>query len=362
MSDVLIIGGGAIGLLTARELLQAGAKVTIVERQLAASESSWAGGGILSPLCPWRSPEPVASLFLASRTIHPILAAQLLADTGIDPEWVQSGLLFGRPEPPDSADRWCREHAVAHRRVSPAEVATLEPDLHLDSAEPLLLPDLAQVRNPRLLRALKADVLRRGGDIREYHEVREIRRDGRRVSRVRIEIGSLTADTYVLAAGAWSALLDDRIPDRRVQVEPVKGQMLVFAPRPGLLRHVVLSGGHYLIPRRDGRILAGSTLEYCGFDKRTSDEARATLRDTAVTLLPALADQAIEKQWAGLRPSAPDGIPYIGRHPELDNLYFNCGHFRNGFATGPASTRLLADLLLDRPPSLDPTPYDPATR
>jgi glycine oxidase len=128
-----------------------------------------------------------------------------------------------------------------------------------------------------------------------------------------------------------------------------------------LLSRVVVWQGHYLIPRRDGHILAGSTVEYVGFDKSTTTEALEELRDAAHALVPTLKLLPVEYQWAGLRPGSPQGIPYIGEHSRLKGLYVNTGHFRNGIVTGPASARLLADILLEREPILDPVPYTLAT-
>jgi glycine oxidase len=137
--------------------------------------------------------------------------------------------------------------------------------------------------------------------------------------------------------------------------------MIVFRGQPGLLSRVVVWQGHYLIPRRDGHILAGSTIEYVGFDKSTTTEALEELRDIAHTLAPALKLLPVKYQWAGLRPGSPQGIPYIGRLSHLKGLYVNAGHFRNGIVTGPASARLLVDILLEREPILDPAPYTLAT-
>jgi len=172
--------------------------------------------------------------------------------------------------------------------------------------------------------------------------------------------GTFEADTVVLAGGAWSAELLEPL-GQHLEVMPVRGQMLLFRGQPGLVRHIVMAGSHYLIPRRDGRILAGSTVERVGFEKSTTPAARAELQQAALELIPALADCAIEQQWAGLRPGSPAGIPFIGPHPAIRDLYVNAGHFRNGLVLGPASACLLADLMLRRTPALDPAPYSLAT-
>jgi glycine oxidase len=135
--------------------------------------------------------------------------------------------------------------------------------------------------------------------------------------------------------------------------------MILLRGQPGQVRRIVLDGGRYVIPRRDGRILVGSTLEHVGFDKTTTDSARSDLHAAALRLIPALADCELEHHWAGLRPGSPTGVPCIARHPDLTNLYINAGHYRNGVVLGPASARLLADILLERAPELDPEAYLP---
>ena len=124
-----------------------------------------------------------------------------------------------------------------------------------------------------------------------------------------------------------------------------------------MLDRVVLSDGRYLIPREDGRILVGSTLERTGFEKQLTEQAHRSLYQSALDLLPALAECEVEAQWAGLRPGSPDGIPYIGAVEGFANLYLNAGHYRNGLVLAPASCRLVADLMLKRTPEIDPQPY-----
>ncbi|HIE55546.1 MAG TPA: FAD-dependent oxidoreductase, partial [Chromatiaceae bacterium] len=165
-----------------------------------------------------------------------------------------------------------------------------------------------------------------------------------------------SAGKVVICAGAWSGhLLKSLQPCPHIH--PVRGQMLLFHARPGLIRHMMLEDNRYIIPRRDGRVLFGSTLEETGFDKATTDEARRELHRLATARFPALADYPLEAHWAGLRPFAPAGIPYIGVHPRHERLFVNTGHFRNGVVLSPASARLMADLVLGRRPILDPAPY-----
>ncbi len=356
-SDVLVVGGGVIGLLCARELAGTGASVTVLERQAIGRESSWAGGGILSPLYPWRAPEAITALSRWSQRAYPGLTAELSEATRIDPEWIPSGLVISNPEDAEEAVAWCEQQAVRHERIARGELQSLEPRLGpTNDFGGIHLPDIAQVRNPRLLAALREDLARRGVRLIEHQEVVGLVQLPDRIGAVRTRTQRFTAQNYLIASGAWSPLVEPGL-GQLPPIEPVKGQMLVFAAEPGLIRHIVLHHGRYLIPRRDGRVLVGSTVEHTGFDKSTTDEARDALIAFAHGLLPALAAYPVEKHWAGLRPGSPEGIPSIGRHPEKTNLYFNCGQFRNGFALAPASARLLADLMLDREPCVAAEPY-----
>lgn len=350
---VIVVGGGIIGLLTARSLALAGAEVKLVERGAVGREASWAGGGILAPLYPWHYPEAVNALARASRPMYDALAEELQGRGAGDPELVESGLLILDPEEVEPGVAWASRAGVPVERLGVAEVACREPELR--AASGLLFPTTAQLRNPRLLRALAEDLRRLRVEVIEGEPVHDLMLDRRRCEGVRLPTRGLRADAVVLAAGSWiPELLQGTTPIPRLR--PVKGQMLLF-DAPGMLRHIVLRSGRYLIPRRDGRLLVGSTMEEVGFDKRPTDAAREELEAAACGLLPALHARPLLAHWAGLRPASPNGVPYIGPHPEVAGLYVNAGHFRNGLCTAPASALLLTDLILGRPPGLDAAPY-----
>ncbi|MEW6038899.1 MAG: glycine oxidase ThiO [Pseudomonadota bacterium] len=355
-TDILIIGSGIGGLLAARELAAAGLAVRILDKGPAGRESSWAGGGILSPLYPWRMPEAVTALCAWSQRRYSSLAAELLDSTGLDPEWRQSGLLVLDPEEPAVADGWCEAHGVRREWIDADALGSLESRLAPVSAPVICLPEVAQVRNPRLLRAVLADVRRLDIAIEEGVAVTALEtRDGK-VVRALTGRGAFEAETYLVTAGAWSAeVLGALVPD--LPVVPVKGQMLAFQAPAGIVDHIVLAEDRYLIPRRDGVLLCGSTVEHRQFDKVPDAEGRRTLLEFARRRLPALADAEVIGHWAGLRPGSPEGIPFIGPVPSLGNLYLSCGHFRNGLTMAPASARLVADLMLGRPPIVPAEPY-----
>ena len=288
MSDCIVIGGGLIGMLTAHELASEGMVVTLLERGEVARESSWAGGGILSPLYPWRYPEPVTRLATWSQNMYPQFCADLESRTGIDPEWIQSGLLIL-----DSGDRFQEKQqmlAWAKESGSTIEVHNgnpvhYEPGISVDPCEYILMPDVAQVRNPRLTKAVKASLDDKGVHIVEHAEATQLLHIKGKIEGVLTDARKYFANTVVIAGGAWSAsLLQKLVPE--INVEPVRGQMILFRAKPGDLKHIVLTEemgqARYLIPRKDGRILAGSTLEYQGFDKSTTQEGLDALRHFAI--------------------------------------------------------------------------------
>ena len=338
--DILVVGAGVIGLGSALALLRRGAKVTVLERGEAGHESSWAGGGILSPLCPWDYPEEVTRLAARGAALFPAWAQELHETTGIDPEYSQCGMLVLPPFDMQQARQWCAAHAVR------AE----------DREGSLFLPEVAQVRNPRLMRALRARVEMLGGRIVEQCEVREIGVAGGRVDSLSASCGEFRADSYIVAAGAWSKqVLGSHA--LQLDIKPMRGQMLLFKFAAPPLPHIVLQGDLYLIPRRDGHLLVGSTLEDVGFDKGVTPEAYASLRERAEAILPQLRGMPLEQHWAGLRPASPHNIPLIGRHPQLENLYLNTGHFRYGVTMAAASIEMLLNEMAGKPQPLDVIPY-----
>ncbi|MCG8428845.1 MAG: glycine oxidase ThiO [Chromatiales bacterium] len=356
MNHYLIIGGGIIGMLSARELATAGAKVTLLERQQTGHESSWAGGGIVSPLYPWRYADSVTALASWSQHYFQQLSEELTTNTGIDPQWTQNGLLIISPEENRLSTDWANVHTKQVQIIGPSDISNIEPALVTDAPSAIWMSDVAQIRNPRLAQALKAEIVRLGVEVLEHTPADQIITKQGRFDSLKTKEGSLRADALVVCAGAWTGELLKDLP-HRPEVSPVRGQMILFKTDPGVISRITLEEDRYIIPRRDGRVLFGSTIEHTGFEKQTTPEALAELQQIALTRFPVLQQYPIEKQWAGLRPGSPHGIPYIGEHPDIKGLFVNAGHFRNGVVLGPASSRLIADLVLERYPILPPTPY-----
>lgn len=362
MPDMIVVGGGVVGMLTAWTLGQAGAEVVLLERGETGREASWAGGGIVSPLYPWRYSAAVANLAHWSQDFYPPLGDRLLVDTGLDPEVHVTGLYWLDLDDQAEALAWAKAHGRPLSEVDIGAVHEAVPVLGRGFMRAVYMSGVANVRNPRLAKSLREALIRLPNvSVRERVEVTGFLRAGERVNGVSTEQGDFTAESVVLAAGAWSGELLAKL-GLVLPVEPVKGQMILYRCAPDFLSSMVLAKGRYAIPRRDGHILVGSTLEHAGFDKTPSDEALKSLRASAEELIPALTGKEPVNHWAGLRPGSPQGIPFIGEVPGHRGLWLNTGHYRNGLVLAPASCQLLADLMQRRQPIIEPAPYSPEGR
>ncbi|AZD94982.1 MULTISPECIES: glycine oxidase ThiO [Pseudomonas] len=360
--QVVIVGGGVIGLLTAFNLASAGQQVVLLERSNVGQESSWAGGGIVSPLYPWRYSPAVTALAHWSQDFYPQLAERLFVTTGVDPEVHTTGLYWLDLDDEAEALAWAQREQRPLSAVDISVAHDAVPVLGGGFSRAIYMADVANVRNPRLVKSLKAALSALPAvTIHEHCEVSGFIREGERVLGVQTSLGEIRGDQVVLAAGAWSGELLKSL-GLALPVEPVKGQMILYKCASDFLSCMVLAKGRYAIPRRDGHILIGSTLEHEGFDKTPTASALESLKASAIELIPALAQAEVVGHWAGLRPGSPEGIPYIGPVPGLEGLWLNCGHYRNGLVLAPASCQLFTDLMLGREPIIDPAPYAPSGR
>lgn len=350
--DCLVIGGGIIGMLTARELHLSGVSVGLLDRADTGSESTWAGGGIISPLYPWQYSTAVNQLAQWSQACYAELTGLLKQESGIDPEYVNNGLLILDTGEAKQAVDWAEKNGIALQKINREATTDIEPALGNAPEEALWLPEVAQVRNPRLAASVKNSLKNLGVAIFEQTEVTEIKRHNNRVTGVSTSRGDFSGAKIIVAGGAWTQQILAPL-GTDFKIRPVRGQMVLFEADPGQVQRIVLSKNRYVIPRRDGRILVGSTLEEVGFDKSTTETAIQELRQEAIRIIPGLANKSITHHWAGLRPGSVAGIPYICKHPELEGLFINAGHYRNGVVLGPASARLMADIVLERTPIIE---------
>lgn len=357
--DFLIVGGGVIGLSIAWELACRGKQVCIVDRQEFGRATSWVGAGIFPPPLSGVRFDDVEQLRSQSHALHPEWSKRLLAETGIDNELRGCGGLYfarraGEAVSLRVAMQEAAEKGVLVEELSREELTAFEPKLgpftnQIKAA--FHLPQEMQIRSPRHLDALIEACSGRNVEMIANTQVADLVVTNQRVSEVRTKSNRLVADEVILCGGPWSAELLAAL-DIVLPIEPWRGQLVLWkTPRP-LLSKVVNEGFRYLVPREDGHLLAGATVEDVGFDCQTTEEAIEGLRAYSCELVPELEEHEIVQAWAGLRPKTPDGSPFMDRVPGIKNLSVATGHYRSGLHLSPATAVFMAQLLLDdTPPS-----------
>jgi glycine oxidase len=354
-ADVVIVGGGVIGLSIARELALRGVRdVTVIERGDFGKEASWAAGGILAPQVEADRPDEFFKLACASRDLYPAFAQALQDETGIDVQLDQTGTLYiGFTEQDEHEMRrrfdWQTRAVLRVEWLSREDARRLERNISPNVRCALRFPDDWQVENRRLTEALLASNRRLGVQLIANSEVRSVRIENGRVTGIESAKRFIDTATVVIAAGAWTSNISTSATNSSaVQIEPVRGQMLCFQTEPALTRHVIYSSRGYLVPRRDGRLLAGSTSEHVGFDKRVTDEGVVSIKSMAFEIAPGLQSAALVDSWAGFRPHAPDDLPVLGPAADIDALFYATGHYRNGILLAPITAEIIADAVANR--------------
>jgi glycine oxidase len=355
-AQIIIVGGGVIGLAIARELALRGARdIVLFDKNELGKEASWAAGGILAPQVEADASDDFFKLATASRDLYPSFAQALRDETNIDVELDQTGTLYVAFTDDEEAElkqrlEWQQRAGLRVEWLHGADVRRLESNVSSDVQCALRFPDDWQVENRKLVEALIAANNKLGVTLLSNCEVTSIRVEGDRVGGVETVKGMITSPLVVVCAGAWTSSLSiagSAMPE----IEPVRGQMLCFKPAHPISHHVMYSQRGYLVPRCDGRLLAGSTSEHAGFDKRVTDDGVEAIKSMAVEIAPSLAATPLVNSWAGFRPRASDDLPVIGPHEEIEGLFYATGHFRNGILLAPITAEVLANLIVDNAPS-----------
>jgi len=355
---VAIIGGGLIGCLTAWNLKEQGAEPMIFERGCIGREASWAGAGILCPIKPWLYPDSFSRLVQASLGLYPKIQEEISRQSGITVEWIQSGLLIpifadDKSDHRQAAINWSERLGWKLESLDAEAARREEPALAGKVSGALLWPDVAQIRNPRLMKALRKLLDISGIAIYEHNEVIGLEEREGRVTGVQLADGTTQeADAVLLSAGSWSGLMAGRF-GLQLPIRPVKGQIVLLKSSPGTLRHIIKHDDAYFVPRLDGRILVGASMEAAGFQTGNTVSVVSSLLRAVMRLTPGLNETEIERQWMGFRPGSPDGLPFLGPVPAKPGLWVASGHYRNGVLLAPITAHIVSRWILGRSPEID---------
>lgn len=367
--QLVVIGGGTVGLSIAWQAARRGMAVTVVESQAFGENASWAAAGILPYVNPATARHPLDCLTAASHCLHAAWSEELVGLTGIDYEFASTGTIQIARTTAERAslcgllERCCDDRVPAEPLrfdQLAAEVPSLGAAIERrEILYALRLPLDCQLRASRFLAALRAACQGAGAEILEQAgHVELVAKSGAIAAAKTEHSGELSGDEFCVAAGAWSGNLLQPL-GVSVRLVPIRGQIAYFKLAAPPFHSVLYEGGRYLVPRRDGGLLAGSTLEDAGFDARTTADAIDGLSRFAATVIPALAGRAPDRAWAGLRPATFDGYPYLGRVPAYANLILAAGHFRAGVHLAPATAAAVCDMLEGKPPQFDLRPFRP---
>lgn len=358
---IAIVGAGISGLLTALELVEQGCSVSIFDQQHAGKAASWAGGGILSPMYPWRYPPEVNELAKHAKTLYSEWNEKLKPITGVDFEIHETGLLIFDHDDFEIGLNYKNQHQDPMQYcqyLNQSALTEINPRVSDQFQEAIYFPHIANIRNPRLLKSL-IHYLKQHPNV-QFHEntwIDHFKIHLDQIEYIQSQNGQcFHADHYVIATGAWSEHWSTQL-NLNIPVYPVQGQMLLFKTPEQWLPTMCMNKVMYLIPRQDGHIVCGSSMNEIGFDQRPTLHTLQDIYKASIEMVPELSHFPIVQQWAGLRPSSPNGIPYIGLMPNIDNLWANFGHYRNGLCMGPASARLLRQMILKQKTLSDIQPY-----
>ena len=357
--EVLIVGAGIVGCAVAWRLQQAGVRCTVLERSIPGAEASSAAAGILAPQAEADGPGAFLELCLASRALYPAFVRELREASDVDVAFRACGVLAVQLDDAEIGHArqriaWQRARGLEAEWLDAAATRALEPELSPDVLGAAHFPGDAVVDNRLLVSALTIAAARAGARF-VTTQVHGLLERGGRVTGVATDQGELGGDAVVVAAGAWTGLVPGALASSGA-VRPARGQMLMVRTRVPICRHVVFGAHGYAVPRTDGRVLLGSTMEFAGFEKQVTAGGLASVLGQGLRLFPGLAGAPVIETWAGFRPHTPDGLPVLGP-AQTPGLFLASGHFRNGILLTPITASVLTDTILGRVPTIDLTPF-----
>lgn len=320
----------------------------LIERSSLGTEASFAAGGILAPQAEANARDEFFELACRSRDLYPDFAAALSEETGIDVELDSTGTLYVAFTAGDLSEiekryEWQLKAGLAVEKLTAAQARELEPCIGEAVQGALRFPHDTQVENRRLLNALVNSVDKLKVNIAAETNVESVDIERGRIKGVQTSRGFVSCKTVIVAAGTWSSAIEHA---RTPKIEPVRGQMICFDAKPQLARHVIYSPRGYLVPRHDGRLLAGSTSENAGFTKQVTAGGISHILANAHEISPKISTLPIVDTWSGLRPRAADGLPVLGPCDEIDGLFYATGHYRNGILLAPVTGELIAEAVV----------------
>jgi glycine oxidase len=354
-AEVVIIGGGVIGLTIARALALRGVQdVLLIERDCLGSEASSAAAGMLAPQAEANRAHEFFQLTCQSRDLYPAFASDLQHETGVDIQLDTTGTLYLAFTEHDAEElekryQWQAAAGLPIQKLTADEVRQLEPSINEHVRAALKFPLDIQVENRQLISALIAANKRLGVHMQTGTAVSSLKHEHDRITGVETSRGLIRTSSVVVAAGAWSSHLnagDKILPNLRIK--PVRGQMLCLQAITPVTRHVIYSPRGYIVPRRDGRLLAGSTSEHAGFEKQVTAAGVHSILSAALEISPRIESLPLSDSWAGLRPRAADTLPVLGPCAEIAGLYYATGHYRNGILLAPVTGDLIAAAVVDK--------------
>ena len=326
-------------MVSARELAIRGLSVALFDKGKLGKQASWAAGGILSSMRPWSENPCSSELSNQGKACYADFVSELKQQTGIDSEYYRSGLLMINQDDVDQTRQWVNQNQISFSE----NYKNYPAGMHIP-AKSIFLPEIAQVRVPYLLKALTASLLKLKVTIFENSAVTELGSIDGKCESVMVGRERYYADNIIVTAGAWSEQVLGANNDG-IKIRPVLGQMLCVKFAKQALETMVLDGGYYFIPRKDGHVLIGSTIENAGFNQATTQTARNNLMQWAAALWPDIAKAEFIKHWSGLRPATDNGKPYLGKLRDYENVYINAGHFRKGILQAPVCARKMAEMV-----------------